>query len=91
MLLAIDPGPVESGYVVFDDGCVLLCGVESNHQMMSMLLNTWMSHVCAIEKIEGKVLTLRDAATRSVKDAVVRHCDDAALQAAVPDESTLWA
>lgn len=54
MLLAIDPGPVESGYVVFDDGCVLLCGVESNHQMMSMLLNTWMSHVCAIEKIEAR-------------------------------------
>jgi len=36
-----------------------------------------------IEKIEGNVLTLKDAANRSVKDAVVRHCDDAAIQAAV--------
>jgi hypothetical protein len=36
-----------------------------------------------IEKIEGNVLTLRDAPNRSVKDAVARHCDDAAIQAAV--------
>ena len=39
--------------------------------------------VTAIEKIEGNTITLRDAPTRSVKDARVRHCDDAALQAAV--------
>jgi hypothetical protein len=39
--------------------------------------------ITTIEKVEGNVLTLRDAANRSVKDAVVRHCDDAALQAAV--------
>jgi hypothetical protein len=36
-----------------------------------------------IEKIEGNTLTLRDPANRSVKDAVVRHCDSAALQAAI--------
>ncbi len=39
--------------------------------------------VSRIEAIDGKVLTLRDAANRSADDAVVRHCDDAALQAAV--------
>ncbi len=39
--------------------------------------------VTRIEKIEGNKLTLQEAANRSVKDAVVRHCDDAALQAAI--------
>ncbi|MBI3948108.1 MAG: hypothetical protein HY321_19480 [Armatimonadetes bacterium] len=39
--------------------------------------------VSAIEKIEGNVLTLKDAPNRSAPDAVVRHCDDAAIQAAV--------
>ena len=36
-----------------------------------------------IEKIEGKVLTLRDAANRAVTDGVVRHRDTAALQQAI--------
>ena len=39
--------------------------------------------VTAIEKIEGKVVTLRDAPTRTVSAATLRHCDDAALQAAI--------
>ncbi|OGV82414.1 MAG: hypothetical protein A3K19_04035 [Lentisphaerae bacterium RIFOXYB12_FULL_65_16] len=36
-----------------------------------------------IEKIDGKILTLRDAANRAATDAVVRHDDTAALQAAI--------
>lgn len=39
--------------------------------------------ITTIEKIEGNILTLKDAATRAVKDAVVRHNDTVALQAAV--------
>ncbi|MBI5684346.1 MAG: hypothetical protein HZC54_04640 [Verrucomicrobia bacterium] len=39
--------------------------------------------VSRIEKIEGNVLTLTDAANRTVKDAIVRHNDTLALQAAV--------
>ncbi|MHB8995327.1 MAG: hypothetical protein ACYC63_08785 [Armatimonadota bacterium] len=39
--------------------------------------------VTRIEKIEGNVLTLADAANRSADDAVVRHCDNVALQAAI--------
>ena len=39
--------------------------------------------VSRIEKIEGNVLTLADAANRTVKDAVMRHNDTLALQAAV--------
>jgi len=39
--------------------------------------------VSTIEKIEGTTLTLKDAANRTVKDAVVRHSDTAALQAAI--------
>ena len=39
--------------------------------------------VTVIEKVEGKVVTLRDAPTRTVGAAVLRHCDDSALQAAV--------
>ena len=39
--------------------------------------------VTTIEKVEGKTLTLRDGANRTVADAVVRHCDSAALQAAI--------
>jgi hypothetical protein len=36
-----------------------------------------------IEKIQGRVFTLRDPATRTVPDAVVRHCDSQVLQAAI--------
>jgi hypothetical protein len=39
--------------------------------------------VTVIEKIEGNVLTLKDAANRSVKDARVCHNDGLALQAAI--------
>ncbi len=39
--------------------------------------------VTVIEKIEGNTITLRDAPTRTVDAAVMRHCDDAALQAAI--------
>lgn len=39
--------------------------------------------VTAIDKIEGNVLTLRDPANRSVTDAVVRHNDTGAMQAAI--------
>ena len=39
--------------------------------------------VSRIEKIEGNVLTLSDAANRTVKDAVLRHNDTLALQTAV--------
>lgn len=39
--------------------------------------------VSEVEKIEGSVVTLKDAPTKSVKDAVLRHRDDAALQVAV--------
>jgi hypothetical protein len=39
--------------------------------------------VTTIEKIEGKVLVLKDAANRTVADSVVRHNDTVALQAAV--------
>ncbi|MBI5687313.1 MAG: hypothetical protein HZC54_19745 [Verrucomicrobia bacterium] len=39
--------------------------------------------VTTIEKIEGNTLTLKDAATRTVKDALVRHNDTVALQTAV--------
>jgi hypothetical protein len=36
-----------------------------------------------VEAIEGKTLTVRDAPNRDANDAVVRHCDSAALQAAI--------
>ena len=39
--------------------------------------------VSKIEKIEGNTITLEHEATRTVKDAVIRHCDSVALQAAV--------
>ena len=39
--------------------------------------------VTTIEKVDGNTLTLQDAAARSAKDAVVRHNDTVALQAAV--------
>ncbi|MFA5190726.1 MAG: right-handed parallel beta-helix repeat-containing protein [Verrucomicrobiia bacterium] len=39
--------------------------------------------ISVIEKIEGNVLTLRTEANRTASDAVVRHCDSMALQAAI--------
>jgi len=50
--------------------------------------------VTTIESIEGKTLTLRDAANRTVADAVVRHNDTGALQAAIEralgERKSLW-
>ena len=39
--------------------------------------------VSTIEKIEGSVLTLKHPANRTAADAVVRHCDGAAIQATI--------
>lgn len=39
--------------------------------------------VSTIEKIDGKVITLADAANRTVSDAVVRHTDREAVQKAI--------
>ncbi|MCC7495509.1 MAG: right-handed parallel beta-helix repeat-containing protein [Fimbriimonadaceae bacterium] len=39
--------------------------------------------VTRIEAIHGTTVTLREAPNRSAGDAVLRHCDDAALQAAI--------
>ena len=36
-----------------------------------------------IEKLEGNVVTLRDAPARTVKAAMLRHCDDSGLQAVI--------
>jgi hypothetical protein len=39
--------------------------------------------VTVVDRIEGNKITLRGAPTRTAKDATLRHCDDAALQAAI--------
>jgi len=39
--------------------------------------------VTAVDAIEGNVVTLHDAPTRTVGAATLRHCDDVALQAAI--------
>ena len=39
--------------------------------------------VSAIEKIEGRTLFLKHAANKTVDNAVVRHCDDQAIQACI--------
>ena len=39
--------------------------------------------VSTIEKIDGNMLTLKHEANRTVSDAVVKHCDNMALQAAI--------
>ncbi|MBM4078534.1 MAG: hypothetical protein FJ278_02460 [Planctomycetes bacterium] len=39
--------------------------------------------VTKVEAVAGNALTLAHPATRTAKDAVVRHCDDEALQAAI--------
>jgi hypothetical protein len=36
-IFAIDPGTTESGYVLYEDGKVLQCGVSSNEHMLHML------------------------------------------------------
>ena len=50
--------------------------------------------VSVVERIEGKTLTLRDPANRTVDDAVVRHNDTDALQAAISqaikEKNRLW-
>jgi hypothetical protein len=50
--------------------------------------------VTTIEGIEGKTITLRDAANRTIADAVVRHNDTGALQTAIQralrEKKHLW-
>ncbi len=39
--------------------------------------------VTVIDKIEKNTVTLRDSPTRTAQDAILRHCDDASLQASI--------
>jgi hypothetical protein len=51
-------------------------GYSASFSLRDQLLST-------IEKIEGQRISLKDPPSKSVRNAILRHCDDAALQAAV--------
>lgn len=50
-ILAIDPGPEQSGYVVLDGARVVECGVLPNSRLVSWVLSTCIVNHCAIEMI----------------------------------------
>jgi len=78
-------GPVDEGWHPLSGGTEIRFRPFSWHEGYTVAFSARDQLVTRIEKIEGNVLTLRDAPNRSAKDAIVRHCDDAALQAAVEE------
>lgn len=52
MILAIDPGPTESGYVVYEDGTVRESGTVENHDMLAVI-NRHQGAILAVEMVES--------------------------------------
>jgi len=55
-LVAIDPGPVESAVIWFDDGTVIAHSIDENHHVLGMLeVSEWVGNaeVVVIEKVES--------------------------------------
>lgn len=38
-ILALDPGTAQTGWCIFNDGCVVMSGVSDNEDMLNLILN----------------------------------------------------
>lgn len=76
-------GPVDDQWHKLSGGTEVLFHPFEWQEGYTVVFSARDQLVSRITKIEGNVLTLADAPNRSATDAVVRHSDDAALQAAV--------
>lgn len=75
--------PITHGWQALSGGIEVKLGQRDWESGYVIALGARDQLVTTIEKIEGKVLTLKDVANRSAEDAVVRHNDDQALQAVI--------
>ncbi len=80
-----DGGPVDDQWHMLGGGTEVRFGELDWEAGYTVTFSARDQLVSRIEAIEGNVLALADSANRSAEDAVVRHCDDAALQAAIDD------
>jgi hypothetical protein len=80
-----DGGPVDDQWHALSGGTEIRFGQFDWQDGYTVVFSARDQLVSRIEKIEGQVLTLKDAANRGAADAVVRHSDDAALQAAIDE------
>ena len=78
-----DGGPVDDQWHALSGGTEIHFNTFDWQDGYTVVFNARDQLLSRIEKIEGKVLTLKDAANRAATDAVVRHSDDAALQAGI--------
>lgn len=53
-ILAIDPGSVESGWVVYEDKLVLASGVDPNHEVLLAVQSAVKADVLAIEMMKAR-------------------------------------
>lgn len=76
-------GPLDDQWHALSGGTEIRFGKHDWENGWTVTFNARDQLMTRIEKIEGNVLTLRDTPNRSATDAVVRHCDDEAIRAAV--------
>lgn len=78
-------GPVDDQWHALSGGTEIRFGKHEWSEGYTVTFNARDQLRTRIEKIEGNVLTLRDTPNRSATDAVVRHSDNEALQAAIDE------
>ena len=61
MIFAIDPGSVQSGWVHYEDGRVLACGVDENEALLLKLLDARMSDELVIEMMKARGMPVSNA------------------------------
>ena len=75
--------PITGGWQPIRDGIEVRFNKFAWEQGYTVVFANRCQLVTAVEKIEKNTITLRDAPKRTVRGAILRHCDDAALQAAI--------
>ena len=75
--------PITDEWQPLRDGMEVRFGKHDWEQGYTVVFSCRGQLATTVEKIEGNVITLRDAPERAAKDAVLRHRDDDALQAAI--------
>lgn len=66
MIFAIDPGSVQSGWVHYEDGRVLACGVDENEALLLKLLDARMSDELVIEMMKARGMPVSNDEMRTL-------------------------
>lgn len=66
-IFAIDPGPTQSGWVLFDAGAVVQSGVDDNHELLPWVRHGQHAEVLAIEMIASMGLSVGQSVFDTVR------------------------